>query len=74
MDQQYRYEVIKNLVDSNGNKDTAALRLGVTRRHINRLIIKYKAEGKAAFIHGNTGKKPITSISDETRKGKGSLG
>lgn len=68
MDQQYRYEVIKNLVDSNGNKDTAALRLGVTRRHINRLIIKYKAEGKAAFIHGNTGKKPITSISDETRK------
>ena len=47
------YEIIKKLVDTNGNKKRAAIRLGCTERYINKLIIKYKTEGKTGFIHKN---------------------
>ena len=68
MDQQYRYEIIKKLVDANGNKKTAALNLGVTRRQVDRLIAAYREKGKEAFIHGNTGRKPATTKTDNVRQ------
>lgn len=65
MNEQQKYEVIKSLVDHEGNKKAAALKLGCTLRTINRLIKKYKQQGKEAFVHGNRGRKPAHSISDE---------
>ena len=62
MDEQIKYEVIKNLVDNNGNKNAAAIKLGKTRRQINRLILGYKENGKSAFVHGNRSKKPSTTL------------
>ena len=62
------YQIIKKLVDTNGNKKRAAIRLGCTERYINILIYKYKKEGKAGFIHKNSGRKPATSISIEIKK------
>lgn len=54
MDEQKKYEVIKALADHpNGNKDRAALTLGCTKRHINRMLAGYRKEGKAFFVHGN---------------------
>ena len=41
-----KYNVIKEVVDHNGNKERAALKLGITERQVNRLIIKYKERGK----------------------------
>lgn len=35
MNEQYKYEVIKNLVDHNGNKKAAAVKLKCTLRHVN---------------------------------------
>ena len=68
MDEQKKYEVIKALADHpNGNKDRAALTLGCTKRHINRMIAGYRREGKAFFVHGNRGRKPATTIPEETR-------
>ena len=40
MNEKEKYEIIKRLVDENGNKDRAAMTLGITRRQINRLIKK----------------------------------
>jgi hypothetical protein len=69
MDEQKKYEVIKALADHpDGNKDRAAITLGCTRRHINRMLVGYKASGKAYFVHGNRGRKPSTTISLETRR------
>lgn len=65
MNEQQKYEVIKSLVDHEGNKKAAALKLGCTLRTINRLIKKYKEQGKEAFVHGNRGRKPAHTISDE---------
>ena len=68
MDEQKKYDVIKRLVDENGNKDRAALTLGITKRQVYRLIKLYKEKGKEGFIHGNRGRKPATAIPDATKK------
>lgn len=68
MDEQKKYEVIKRLVDENGNKDRAALTLGITKRQVYRLIKVYREKGKAGFVHGNRGRKPVSTISDATRQ------
>lgn len=62
MNEQYKYEIIKELVDHNGNKNRAAKNLDLSRRQIDRLIIKYKEKGKSAFVHGNRSKKPINAL------------
>lgn len=49
MKEQEKYEIIKELVDHNGNKLRAAEKLGLSIRQINRLIKKYKEMGKSRF-------------------------
>lgn len=66
MNEQEKYEVIKSLVDHNGNKKAAALKLGCTVRTVNRLIQRYKEQGKAGFIHGNRGRKPAHTFPEAT--------
>ena len=70
MNEQKKYEVIKSLADhpDTANKDRAALILGCTKRHINRMLQGYIRNGKDFFIHGNRGKKPATAISIEIRQ------
>ena len=62
MNEQEKYNVIKELVDHNGNKNRAAKRLGISRRQVDRLIVKYKEKGKSAFIHGNRSKCPVNAL------------
>ena len=62
MNELEKYNVIKELVDHNGNKKHAALKLGLSIRQINRLIKKYKEKGKSGFIHGNRSKKPAKTL------------
>lgn len=57
-----KYEIIKSLVDHNGNKKNAAIKLNCSIRTVNRLIIKYKTEGKAGFVHKNRNRLPSTTI------------
>jgi transcriptional regulator with PAS, ATPase and Fis domain len=47
MKENTKYKVIKELVDHNGNKNRAAISLNLSRRQIDRLIIKYKENGKS---------------------------
>lgn len=62
MNEQKKYEIIKELVDHKGNKNRAAKKLGISRRQIDRLIIKYIENGKFAFVHGNRNRKPVSTI------------
>lgn len=68
MAEDLKYQVIKRLADEGGSKDRAALTLGITRRQVNRLLNAYKEKGKSAFVHGNRGRQPATTISEKTRK------
>lgn len=62
MNEKEKYDVIKELVDHNGNKNRASKKLGLSRRQINRLIIKYKEKGKSGFVHGNRGHIPPKTL------------
>lgn len=64
---QEKYEVIKRLVEKDGNKERAAVKIGCSIRTINRLIVTYKKEGKSGFLHGNTGRKPSHSLSNDQK-------
>ena len=66
--EQIKYETIKNLVDNNGNKQRAAIKLRISLRQVNRLIQIYKTKGKAGFVHGNRGRLPKKTISQEIKE------
>ena len=69
MNEQMKYEIIKTLADHPApNKERAAITLGCTVRHINRMLKGYNEQGKAYFVHGNKGRKPVNTIPDEKRK------
>lgn len=65
MKSQEKYEVIKRLAEGHITKQTAAVKIGCTLRHVNRLLNKYQQDGKASFLHGNTGRKPVHSLSEQ---------
>ena len=62
MNEQRKYNEIKELVDHNGNKNRVALKLGISKRQVNRLINIYKEKGKSGFIHGNRGRCPTKTL------------
>ena len=62
MNEQRKYEEIKNLVDHGGNKKRVSLKLDLSVRQVNRLITIYKEKGKSGFIHGNRGKCPAKTL------------
>ena len=64
--ENYKYKTIKKLVETNGNKERARIKLHLkTIRQINRLIAGYKEFGKEFFVHGNRGRKPKHALTDE---------
>ena len=62
MNEQNKYLIIKKLVESNGNKKRAAIKLGCSIRTVDRLILKYKNQGKRGFVHGNRGRTPSVAF------------
>lgn len=62
MNELEKYNIIKNLVDNNGNKNNAAIKLNLSRRQIDRLINKYKEKGKSSYVHGNRGHIPSKAL------------
>ena len=62
MKEKQKYEKIKEYVDHGGNKNRIALQLNISKRQVNRLIIKYKEKGKSAFVHGNCSRKPVNAL------------
>lgn len=67
MNEQEKYELIKNLVEKNGNKRKVSINLNCSLRNVNRLIQKYSLKGKQGFVHGNRERKPSKTISKEIK-------
>lgn len=65
MNEEYKYKVIKKLVETNGNKQRAAVMLKRSIRQIDRMIAGYKKLGKEFFVHGNRGRKPVNALTEE---------
>lgn len=67
MKEELKYKIIKKLVETNGNKKRAAIKLDCTVRSIDRMIAGYKAKGKEFFVHGNRGRLPAKALSSEIK-------
>ena len=65
MNEEYKYKIIKKLVETNGNKQRAAVKLKRSIRQIDRMIAGYKDFGKEFFIHGNRGRKPAKAFTED---------
>ncbi len=50
-----------------GGRDASAV-LGISLRHLRRLIAAYRKEGSVALAHGNRGRKSANAIGDEIRR------
>ena len=68
MKEQNAYEIIKKLAERKTTKEIAAVKLGLSIRQINRKLHAYKEKGKISFSHGNKGKKPSTTISNQLKE------
>ena len=67
MNEQLKYDVIKSCDEGKVTKQFCEEKLNVSRRTVDRLLKKYRTHGKAAFIHGNRGRIPVTKKSDRWR-------
>lgn len=65
MNEEYKYRIIKKLVETNGNKQRASVKLKRSIRQIDRMIAGYKEYGKEFFVHGNRDRKPTHALTEE---------
>ena len=63
-----KLNTIKKILGGECTKKEASESLGITTRQINRLILKYKTDGKDAFIHKNRGRESKKKISENTKE------
>ena len=66
--QRKKFEVINKIVNDLISKKEAEIELNLTRRQINRLIIKYNNEGKDGFVHKNNGNQNAKTINDNIKE------
>jgi transposase len=67
MKDQQAYEVIRVLAEHGGSKRRAALKLGCSKRTVDRHIAGYRADGKSYFVHGNRGRQPTNTLSESVK-------
>ena len=63
-----KFDVIKKVFIGEITKEQAQKELNLGIRQINRLLIKFKNEGKIGFIHKNRGKPSNKKVSDEIKE------
>ncbi len=66
--EQKRVMVLNRLLVGQLTAAEAAVLLDLSERQVRRLCAAYRKEGAAALAHGNRGRKPIQSISEEVRQ------
>lgn len=67
MNELNKFEIIKQVVNGSIPKERAAVKLRCTLRTIYNLKKIYLLQGEDGFVHGNRGRKPITTISTELK-------
>ena len=68
MNEQIKYEIIKRTALKEISVRRASVKLNISIRQVYNLIKIYKTKGKAGFIHGNRGFKPVTTIPKEVKQ------
>ena len=65
--EQGRLQVLNRVLEGWLRVADAARLLGVSERHVWRLLAGYRKEGAAALAHGNRGRKPAHTIGEDVK-------
>jgi predicted DNA-binding protein (UPF0251 family) len=65
--EQVRLQVLNGILEGQISVDEAAEVLGVSERHLWRILAEYRKEGAAALAQGNRGRRANNAIPEETR-------
>ena len=60
--EQTRLQVLNDVLEHQVTVDEAAQVLGLSERHLWRILAAYRKEGAAALAHGNRGRRPANAI------------
>ena len=63
--EQSRLQVLNSLAAEHMTLDQAAEVMGVTQRHVRRILAAYRERGAAALAHGHRGRRPANATPDE---------
>lgn len=63
-----RVAVIHEVAQGQLTGPAAALVLGLSERQVRRLVVAYRQAGAGALRHGNTGRPPAHTVTDQTRQ------
>jgi len=67
MNEVKRLHYLQKIVDRQMTASQAAELLGLSLRHVRRLVAKYRQEGAPGIAHGNRGRAPSNQIKEEVR-------
>ena len=65
--EQTRLQVLNSLLAEHMTLDQAATLMGVSPRHIRRILADYRENGAASLPHGHRGRKPANAIPEKIR-------
>jgi len=65
--EQARLVVLNRVLEKKLDIGEAALVLGLSERHVWRILVAYRKEGAAALAHANRGRKPANTIPEEVK-------
>ena len=66
--EQTRLQVPGSLLAEHMTRGQAATLMGVSERHIRRMLAAYREEGAAALAHGNRDRRPVNATPEETSR------
>jgi len=66
-EEQKRLMVLSAVGEGRLGAGEAAVGLGLSMRHVRRLLARYRKEGAAGVAHGNRGKRPYNKLDDSVR-------
>ena len=66
-EEQKRLMVLNQVGEGRVGAREAAVGLGLSVRHVRRLLARYRKEGAAGVAHGNRGKRPYNKLDDAVR-------
>ncbi len=65
--EQQRLDVLNHVLSGGLGETDAARLLGLSKRQVGRLLMRYREAGAAGLVHGNRGRRPAHRIADELR-------
>ena len=68
MQEQQRAIVLTRVLTGEWTQAEAATSLGLSERQVRRLVRAYQANGPAALVHGNRGRRPVHALPAATRE------